>query len=71
MKRYGYIYKDVCEIENIKLAINKASKGKKNRKGVKHILNNSDFYARKIQEMLVNKTYKPSQKFCKSSRNNN
>ena len=60
MKRYGYIYKDVCEIENIKLAINKASKGKKNRKGVKHILNNSDFYARKIQEMLVNKTYKPS-----------
>ena len=60
MKRYGYLYKDIIDIENIKKAILKASKGKINRKNVVEILNNIDDYAYQLQDLLVNKTYVPS-----------
>lgn len=59
MKRIGYIYKDICSIENIKEAILKASKGKRNRNNVQKILENIDYYAEQIQTMLKNKSYKP------------
>jgi retron-type reverse transcriptase len=61
MKRQGNIYQDICNIENIREAIIKASKGKKSRKNVQMILKNIDSYALKIQAMLKNKTYAPSQ----------
>jgi RNA-directed DNA polymerase len=57
MKRYGYIFEKVCEINNIKQAIMKSSLGKRKQKRVKHVLENIDVYAAKVQEMLVNKTY--------------
>lgn len=60
MKRTGYIFERICDIENIKLAIQNASKGKTKRKSVKNILQNIDFYAMKIQQMLVNDKYIPS-----------
>jgi hypothetical protein len=60
MKRYGYIYKEICDIENIKEAILKASKGKRNRGNVQKVLKDIDYYAEQIQSMLVNKTYVPS-----------
>ena len=51
MKRYGNFYDKICDIDNIKLAILKASKGKKDRIYVKRILDNVDYYALEIREM--------------------
>lgn len=61
MKRYGYIYESVCDLHNIKMAIMQASKGKRHQNRVKRILENMDFYAQKVQRMLINKTYVPSE----------
>lgn len=60
MKRYNNLYERICDIDNIKLAILKASKGKRNRRVVKQIINNIEFYSKEIQEQLINKTYKSS-----------
>lgn len=60
MKRYGFLYQQIYDIENIKLAIKNASKGKRNRRRVKHILDNSDEYAGRIRLMLKHKVYSPS-----------
>lgn len=60
MKRVGRIYDNICSLDNILLAINMAAKGKKNRKNVKQILENKEYYAIKIQEMLESQTYLPS-----------
>lgn len=60
MKRAGHLYEKVCEIENIKLAIRKASLGKRNKKYVRRVLGSEDRYARIVQRMLVTKTYIPS-----------
>lgn len=60
MKRVGYLYDRICDIENIKKAILKASLGKRNRKHVKIVVTNLNHYAKKIQEMLINQEYKPS-----------
>jgi len=57
LKRHGYIYDKVCDLENIKLAIMKSSLGKRNQRRVKNILDNIDFYAIRLQKMLVEKTY--------------
>lgn len=60
MKRVGFLYPEICDIENIRLAIMKASLGKRNRTHVREVLDNLDYYTGKIQKMLVNKTYQPS-----------
>jgi Retron-type reverse transcriptase len=60
VKRYGFIYEKVCDTENIKLAMQKASLGKRNQKRVKKVLDNADSYAGKLQQMLKAKTYQPS-----------
>ena len=60
MKRKGNIYPLIIEKENIKKAILNASKGKKDRKSVKQVYDNIEHYTLKIQNMLINKTYKPS-----------
>jgi len=60
LKRVGYIYPKIYDLENIKTAIYKSSLGKRNQKHVSKILNNIDYYSLKIQEMLVNKTYIPA-----------
>lgn len=57
MKRQGYIYEKVCDINNIKLAIMKSSLGKRNQKRVKEVLDNIDFCALKIQDLLTSKAY--------------
>jgi len=68
LERYGYIYEKVYDIENIKLAIKKSSLGKREQKRVKKVLDNIDFYALKIQQMLINKSYQPSQSDIKQIR---
>lgn len=60
LKRKGYIYEKVYDIDNIKHAILKASLGKRKQKRVKLILDNMNYYAYQIQMMLKNKVYVPS-----------
>ena len=60
MKRYGYLFEKIVDIQNIEIAIHNASKRKKNRHSVKMVLKNPTKYALAIQEMLVNGTWKPS-----------
>ncbi|NCU25770.1 RNA-directed DNA polymerase [Candidatus Nomurabacteria bacterium] len=66
MKRVGYIYSKIWDEENIKMAIRKASLGKRSQKRVSRILNNDSFYAHEISQMLINKTYKPSPHIAKT-----
>lgn len=60
MKRTGYLYERIYDIENVKRAIKNASRKKKKRRYVRRIANNADYYAAKISEMLKNGTYVPS-----------
>lgn len=60
MKRKGNIYKNIVDKDNIKLAIINASKRKRSRHNVQEIMSNINKYANIVQEMLINKTYKPS-----------
>ena len=59
MKRVGFVFEKVVEIDNIKKAIVNASKRKTDRRNVQKILNNIDFYAKQIQDMLINDSYIP------------
>ena len=61
-KRIGHLFERVTDIENIKLAIRRASKRKTQRPSVQRILNDLEGYARKIQEMLLNETFVPAKK---------
>ncbi len=60
MKRTGYLYDQVCDLDNIKEAILKASLGKRHRPFVKEVVDAPDHYAGKIRDMLLNKSYVPS-----------
>lgn len=62
MKRYGNLFDKVCDLDNIKLAHTKASKDKSFYKEVQMVNKDVDYYAKQIQDMLINKTYtiKPS-----------
>lgn len=61
MKRVGYIYDKILDLDNIKTAIMKSSLGKRDQGRVKRIIENIDSYALKIQTMLRSKTYVPSE----------
>jgi hypothetical protein len=60
LKRTGYIYEKIYDIENIKLAIKNASKGKRSRKDVRYVLNNINSCVRNIQQILIKQSYIPS-----------
>ena len=57
MKRTGNIYIKIYDVDNIKEAIMKASLGKRDRNYVKKILNDVDYYANEISELLKNNQY--------------
>ena len=59
MKRVGYLYKEICSIENIQRAITNASKGKKERRTVRNILEHRDEAAETIRALLLTKKFKP------------
>lgn len=63
MKRIGFIYDKIYEIDNIKLALHNASRGKTKKRSVKKILDNEEYYVNEIQKMLKDKTFKPSKYF--------
>lgn len=60
MKRIGYIYENIYTHKNLKEAIKNASKGKKDRKQVKYVLEHMDACIANIQQMLESRTYRPS-----------
>ena len=58
MKRYGNIYEKIYDKENIRIAIQRASKGKRNRRDVRRVLNDIPRHVDQILEILKNETYK-------------
>lgn len=58
MKRYGNLYEKIYDIENVKRAIKNSTKGKRDKKYIRKIYDNFDFYADEISRMLKEKTYK-------------
>lgn len=65
MKRIGYIYEKIYDLENIKEAIWQASLGKRHQKRVSVILNDVEYYAYRVQKLLINKSYVPSRPVVK------
>lgn len=61
LKRQGYIYERIYDIDNIRYAMLKASLGKRKQRRVKMILDNMDYYAYQIQKMLINKSFTPTE----------
>lgn len=61
MKKVGYIYDKICDINNIKRAIIESSKGKRGRKDVEYVLSNINKKAIEIQQILLNESYIPSE----------
>lgn len=59
MKRVGFIFEQICDIENISRAIDNAARGKKSRRIVGNILEHKRQAAEAVREMLVTKTYRP------------
>lgn len=66
MKRIGFLYPEIYDVNNIKAAIYHASKDKKNYRYVKKVFENENYYARQIHDMLKNKTYRPSRPTVKT-----
>ena len=54
------LWEQLCSMENLQLAHKNAQKGKRWYKDVQMVNNNSQFYLKQLQEMLINKTYKTS-----------
>lgn len=60
MKRIGNIYQQICSMDNLTLAAEKAAKGKAKQPDVIAHLANSGADLQQLREMLVNKTYRTS-----------
>ena len=61
MKRYGNLYEKIYDMDNLILAHKHAKKGKGWYKEVKMVDENTSYYLIKLQDMLINKTYKTSE----------
>ena len=61
MKRYGNLWVKICDYDNLLRAHRAARKGKSHYKEVKMINENEDFYIRKIQKSLLEKTFTTSE----------
>jgi len=60
MKRFGYLYEEVCSIENLTEAHKRASKGKGHYREVKMINATPEKFLSQLREMLLNQTFKNS-----------
>jgi len=60
MKRTGHLYEKICDIENITLAIENASRGKRKRNIVKKSLKNKEAAAKEVRRILLEKAYEPA-----------
>lgn len=57
MKRYGYLYEQIIDIDNCRKAIINASESKKKKWYVQKILNNLDWYAEDLSNRLQNHNF--------------
>jgi len=60
MKRHGYLYDDICSMDNLREAHKRASRGKHHYRAVIMVDSKPDEYLEKIRGMLINKTFKNS-----------
>lgn len=60
MKRYGYLYEKIYDMDNLTLAHQNAKKGKGWYKEVQMVDANPEYYLGLLQQMLINKTYQTS-----------
>ncbi len=60
MKRYGNLYNKICDLDNLKNAHRHARRDKSYYREVKMVDRDPDKYLKKIQDMLLNQTYKVS-----------
>ena len=60
MKRIGFLYEKICDINNIFAAIKEASKGKRNTYAVRRVLEDQNNHAAQIRNLLITKTYTPT-----------
>lgn len=60
MKRYGDLYKKICDLDNLALAHKKAKRGKSSYKEVQMVNKDEIYYLAKIQDMLTSQTYETS-----------
>jgi hypothetical protein len=60
MKRHGFIYEKIYDMDNLKEAHRNASRGKRWYQEVKMVNSDPDYYLSQIQDMLKNQTYKVS-----------
>lgn len=60
MKRYGNLYQQICDMDNLKKAHQNAKKGKGWYKEVKMVDENPEYYLGLLQKMLLLHTYKTS-----------
>lgn len=61
MKRFGNLYSKVYDMENLRLAHKNAKRGKGWYQEIKEVEADLDNYLLKLQQMLINKTYKTSE----------
>jgi hypothetical protein len=59
MKRYGNLYPEIVDFENILLAAKQAQRGKRFRENVLAFNYNLEGELTKLQQELINKTYQP------------
>lgn len=59
MKTYKNLFEKICELDNIKLAIFNAAKGKKHKRIVQYALKNVDKITLDIHQQLVSGTWEP------------
>lgn len=60
MKRVGYLYEKMCDIDTVRRAIRNAAKGKNNRPYIAKILGDIEHYAQEILNMLQTETVRLS-----------
>ena len=60
MKRIGYLFEKVYDLENCRNAILEASENKRRRKNVKRIMKRIDYYAEKLSELIREETWECS-----------
>lgn len=60
MKRYGNLYSQICDMDNLRRAYTNARSGKGWYAEVKEVSKNLDYYLDRLHDMLINKTYKTS-----------
>lgn len=58
MKSYKHLFEKLISYENLDEAIEKSSLGKRDRHEVKKVLCNKDYYIKRLQQLLINRTLK-------------